>query len=267
MERIVPAGVYHQYNADYSLPFPGQGYGGWEKIDIPIDPEHTAIIVMHAWKCGTPQTLPATHRVCEYLPRSQKILSEQFPEFLKAVRKSDLKLIHVGSKTEKSLPTLPGYISTEKMDVKEIVYEQIPQDETAKKLHRLHTDKVLYGSNREEVYQEGRKRDFAIMPLDNEDVVCTSGQLFELCRKNKITHLIYSGFCVNACLTMSPCGWIDMIRHGLICSVIQDLTTAVENRESCAEERNKAYGLWAFSLWGGFVFDRADIESKLLLDE
>ena len=264
MERIVPASVYQQYNADYSLPFPGQGYGGWKKTDIPIDPEHTAMIVMHAWDCGTLQTSPATHRVCEYLPRSQKILSEQFPGFLEAVRKSDLRLIHVGSKTEKSLPTLRGYIRTEKLNVHESVYEQIPQDETAKKLHRLHTEQVLYGDNAAEVRRESTKRDFAIMPLEHEDVVCTSDQLFALCKRDRITHLIYSGFCINACLTLSPCGWVDMMRHGLICSVIRDLTTAVENKESCAEERNKAYGLWAFSLWGGFVFDREDIEAKLL---
>ena len=35
------------------------------------------------------------------------------------------------------------------------------------------------------------------------------------------------------------------------------------NRESCREERHKAYGLWAFSLWGGFVFDQEDLEEIL----
>ena len=90
------------------------------------------------------------------------------------------------------------------------------------------------------------------------------GWFYQLCKAKGINHLIYTGFCVNACLTMSPCGMYDMSRRGVICSVVRDLTTAVENRESARTESNKAYGLWAFSLWGGFVFDQADVENELL---
>ena len=105
------------------------------------------------------------------------------------------------------------------------------------------------------------------MPADQEDVACTSEQLFGLCREYGINHLIYTGFAVNACLTMSPCGMYDMMRYGCMCSIIRDLTTAVENRESCAQQTHKEYGLWAFSLWGGFVFDQSDIEQELLTEK
>ena len=54
-----------------------------------------------------------------------------------------------------------------------------------------------------------------------------------------------------------------MSRRGVMCSVVRQLTTAVENRESCARERHKEYGLWAFSLWGGFVFEQEDLERGL----
>ena len=54
-----------------------------------------------------------------------------------------------------------------------------------------------------------------------------------------------------------------MTRRGVVCSVIRELTTAVENKETCREESNKEYGLWAYSLFGGFVFDQADVENLL----
>ncbi len=265
MIRTVPAWIYQQYDADYSLEHPGQGYGGWQKLDIPIDTEHTAVIVMHAWECGTPETHPALHRVCEYVPRGREIIRERFPGFLEKVRASDVRLLHVGSRTEASLESLPGYIRTKAACPPEDWQTQIEEDETLKTLRRIHLDRGLYGHNAAQVAEENRTRDFAIMPADDEDVAATTGQLLMLCRKYGISHLIYTGFAVNACLTLSPCGWVDMTRAGVMCSVIRDLTTAVENRESCAEERNKEYGLWAFSLWGGFVFDRADVENALLL--
>jgi len=45
-----------------------------------------------------------------------------------------------------------------------------------------------------------------------------------------------------------------------MCSIVRELTTAVENKESCRGEGHKEYGLWSFALWGGFVFEQADVE-------
>ena len=30
------AGTYQQFDADYSLPVPGEGYGGWRQAEIAI---------------------------------------------------------------------------------------------------------------------------------------------------------------------------------------------------------------------------------------
>ena len=53
---------------------------------------------------------------------------------------------------------------------------------------------------------------------------------------------------------LSPCGCLDMTRRGLVCSIVGDLTTAVENKESCETQRNREYGLWQFAVQGGYVF-------------
>lgn len=261
MKTKINAWLYRQHDADLALEYPGEGYTGWIREEIPLDWTRTAVVVMHAWDVGTPEQVPAQYRVCEYVPRSTRIIREDFPEFLEAVRKSGVKLIHVGSQTERSLEKLPGYIRTkEKWGVDPISRQRVDTDPVWTELQRIRVESGLYGKhNQPGVAQSARLRDFAIMPRDEEDVVATTHQLFQLCKEQGINHLIYTGFCVNACLTLSPCGMFDMSRHGVICSIVRDLTTAVENKESCREERHKEYGLWAFSLWGGFVFDRQDL--------
>jgi len=262
MRKMVDAWSYGQFDADYSLPHPGEGYKGWSKQPIPIDPEHTAIVVMHAWDCGTLETNPQSYRICEYVPRSVKIMEEKFPGFLKKVRESGFNLIHIGSQSEASLESLPGYQRVKgKWGIGDD-RERVEADPVAKELRRINSERVFPGPAHPEDPQY--TRDFAIMPADDEDVACTTHQLFELCKERGITHLIYTGFAINWCLTMSPCGMFDMNRHGVICSAIRDLVTAVENKESCAKEDHKEYGLWAFSLCGGFVFDQKDIEDQLL---
>jgi len=78
-----------------------------------------------------------------------------------------------------------------------------------------------------------------------------------------VNHIVYIGFAINWCLLMSPGGMVDMRRHGLICSTIRDATTAVENRETAREEREKQQGLWRFSLESGFIFDSRDFIAAL----
>lgn len=264
MEIRIPARYYAQQSADYSLSCPGEGYRGWTKADIPVDPAHTAVLVMHAWSIPPRESCPGIYRVCEYIPRSQEIIANRFPAFLAAMRAGGVRLIHIGSRTEKSLDRLPGYQRVARRFPPEDAPEQIAPDDTLRRLREFREENVFYDrTNRDDVRRAGEVRDFAILPNDDEDVACTSGQLFGLCREYGITHLIYTGFAVNACLTMSPCGFFDMTRRGILCSIVSDLTTAVENRESCASEAHKEYGLWAFALWGGFVFDSADLMRTL----
>ena len=158
MIRTVPAWIYQQYDADYALAHPGQGYGGWQKLGIPIDTAHTAILVMHAWECGTPETHPALHRVCEYIPRSREIIRERFPGFLEKVRASDMRLIHVGSRTEASLESLPGYIRTRTACPPEAPHAQIEADDTLQTLRRIHLNRGLCGHNTAELEEEKKTR-------------------------------------------------------------------------------------------------------------
>ena len=265
MKQNVEAWIYRQYDADLSLDFPGEGYTGWIRRPIPIQWEKTAVVVMHAWDVGTPEQVPAQYRVCEYVPRSTEIIQNHFPAFLEAVRESGVKLIHVGSRTETSLEALPGYRRTvEKYGIDPEPLPRVEPDESWKVLQEIRASEGFPGTHNEEGVDLSRQmRDFAILPREDEDVVATTHQMFSLCRDLGINHLIYTGFAVNACLTMSPCGMLDMSRRGVICSIVRDLTTAVENRESCRQQRHKAYGLWAFSLWGGFVFDQKELENAL----
>ncbi|NLA85532.1 MAG: hypothetical protein GX854_13710 [Clostridiales bacterium] len=267
MEKIVPAWYYQQFDADYNLEFPGEGYGGWKKADLPINPERTAVILMHAWDTGTMEEFPGWYRAVEYIPRAVEICDNLLPGFLQKLRKSGIKLIHAASPNQ-NLDKYPGYSKTLQIcGPDKFHYEHIEVDETLEKLRKFHADNAVVGSrNREDVRRGQAKLDFypTARPLDHEEIVKTSEQLFKLCKYYGINHLIYTGFAINMCLVASPCGCVDMIRHGIICSAIRDLVTAVENKETCRYQLNKEYGLCYLSVLSGYVYDLPDIEKYLL---
>lgn len=248
----IPAYYYAQQGADSALPHPGLGLRGWCETEVPVDPAHTAVIVMHAWRVPKTEGL---YQHVEYLKRADKIMEERFPSFLQAVRQSGVRLIHVAAGFETALDKFPGYHRVQQECPPE-QYKTIDSSPALQELKMRHWR--LTGAedqaHHEQIEAGYANYSFAIEPLEHEDVVTTANQLLYLCRKHKLEHLIYTGFAVNACLMLSPCGCLDMTRRGLICSIVGDLTTAVENKESCIGQRNLEYGLWQFSVQGGYVF-------------
>ena len=261
----VPAYYYAQQGADYTLEQPALGFRGWCETEVPIDPAHTAILVMHAW--DVPKT-EGLYQHVEYIERANRILKERFPSFLQAVHKSGVRLIHVAAGFETALEGFPGYHRV-RQECPPERYETIDDSPALQELKIRHwrqtgAEDQLHHKQIETGYAN---YGFAVEPLEHEDVVTTANQLLYLCRKHKIEHLIYTGFAVNACLMLSPCGCLDMTRRGLMCSIVGDLTTAVENKESCSEQRNLEYGLWQFSVQGGFVFLSDTLIKHCLLPE
>ena len=104
----VPANYYQQFDADFSIDVPGEGYGGWKRAEVELPVAHPAVAVMHAWDCGTREQYPGWHRAVEYIPRSYEICRTVFPGLLSAVRASGLKLFHVVSGGE-YCKRYPGY--------------------------------------------------------------------------------------------------------------------------------------------------------------
>lgn len=96
------------------------------------------------------------------------------------------------------------------------------------------------------------------IPHHGEPVADTSHQLFALCQKDGVDHLIYAGFAINMCLLVSPGGMVDMSRRGLLCSAFSDAVTAVENKETAVQELCKQTALWYLSVLFGFVYNTED---------
>lgn len=262
MQIMVPAYYYAQQGADLTAAHPGMTFGGWQQTEIPLDPSRTAVVVMHVW--DTPETKALLQHV-EYISRAKAIIESRFPSFLQAARASDVCVIHVAAGFESVLQTYPGY---RRMLEK---YPSMPHPviEAGSDLLALRDRHYrLTAADTQEKYDELEAGyadyGFAVPPLDEEPVVSAPDQLFGFCRDHGIEHLIYIGFAVNACLTLSPCGMLDMSRYGLMCSVVGDLTTGVENKESCVAQTNRDYGLWQFAVQSGFVFLSDSLKNTLL---
>lgn len=257
----LPASYYQQFDADYTLDVPGEGYGGWKKDEIELSREHTALVVMHAWDTGTPDQYPGWYRAVEYMPRAQEICRTVFPKLLSAVRDSGLALFHVvgGGDYYKDYPGFKKAVQLAGLELPQA--EKAKSDPVLQRLHEFRAERVFVGKhNRADVDRGFDNMDFArqAKPVGDEGVAENAHQLFALCKDAEVNHLVYTGFAVNWCLLMSPGGMIDMSRRGIMCSAIRQATLAVENKETARKELCKEIALWRVSVGFGFVFDADD---------
>ena len=220
----VPANYYQQFDADYSLNVPGEGYAGWKKAEVEISPDHTAVVVMHAWDCGTLEEYPGWYRAVEYIPRSKEISRTIFPGLLSAVRASELELFHVvgGGDYYKHLPGYKRAVELAGPEPEPL--EQVEAGPILERLQQFKSDHVLIGPrNRPDVERGFQQVDFTAesRPYGEEGVAENAHQLFALCRQAGVNHLIYAGFAINWCLLLSPGGMADMQKRGVMCSALR----------------------------------------------
>lgn len=260
------ANYYQQFDADFSRDVPGEGYGGWGRTEVEIARRHTALVVMHAWDTGAREAFPGWHRAVEYMPRANEIAREVFPPLLRAVRASELPVLHVVGGGD-YYGHYPGYgRAVQLAGSPPAAPEQVAADPALERLRALRREKVFVGPHNEGDVRRGfAALDFMeeARPLGEEGVAENAEQLFALCKERAINHLIYAGFAINWCLLLSPGGMADMSKRGIMCSALRQAVTAVENRETARDELCKEIALWRVALAFGFVFDVADFIGAL----
>ena len=261
----VPTSYYQQFDVDFSRDVPAEGFGGWKRASLPLSTEHTAIVSMHAWDCGTREQYPGWHRVEDYIPRADAIIANELARLLAATRASAFPLIHVAALAYAD--RYPGYRRAFALAGPEPEPPAaVAGDPVLDQLRAFRDDHVFVGRhNAEDVRRGWEAVDFApaARPVGDEWVVATTHQLHALCRQLGVNHLIYAGFAINWCLLMSPGGMHDMAARGVMCSAVRQAVTAVENRETARTEANKEEGLWRTSVAFGFVYDLEDLLAAL----
>jgi hypothetical protein len=257
---------YQQFDADFARDVPGEGYGGWKHAELPLSPERTAVVVMHAWDCGTREEYPGWHRAVEYIGRSYEIVRNVFPSLLGAVRSSPLRLYHVVSSAS-YCRSYPGFKRTLALSGPPGPRpSHVATDPVADELRAFRRDYSFPGKGNIPDIERGSLRmgfPRGAEPQGDEGIAENGEQLYALCHADGINHLVYAGFAINWCLLMSPGGMLEMSRYGLLCSALRQAVTAVENRETARKELNKELGLWRVSVAFGMVYDVDDFVSAL----
>ena len=139
------AHYYQQFDADFSLDIPAEGYGGWQSERVVLAPEHTALVLMHAWDTGEREDFPGWHRAVEYMPRANQIAREVFPPLLKAVRGSALPVFHVVG-GGRYYDAYPGYLRARALAGDPApAPDQVMFDPVMERLRSLRNDKVFVG--------------------------------------------------------------------------------------------------------------------------
>lgn len=256
----LPAWIYQQFDADYALPVPGEGYGGWKSVDVEMDLARTALVSMHAWGGSVMGQFPGLDRCVEYRPRSFEIMRTQFPPLLRAAREAPLTVIHVvgGGPYYRKYPGFQKTLALMSPSAAPIPASGAPEDPLIQKLVALKSELSFVGAhNAADAAAARQVVDFGAgaEPVGDEYIAEDSAQLHAVCRHLGISHLIYIGFAINWCILLSPGGMADMSRKGYFCSAVRQAVTAVENKESARTEAHKEEGLWRTALAFGLVFD------------
>jgi hypothetical protein len=263
---IIPSWYYEQFDADFNCEVPEKGFNGWKKTELEYSLTHTALVSMHAWDTGTAEQYPGWWRCAPYMVRANKILKEVYPELLKTARESGMRVFHVVGGSDDYWKKYPGYKYTCSIcNNAARKYEQTAADACSQKLWKFKEANAMGAHNSADTRLGFKRMDFPkeAMPLDNEPIAENAEQLFAVCKRHSINHLIYCGFAINWCLQNSPGGMVDMARYGMICSTIRQATTAVESKESASGELAKEETLWKIALGFGFVFDLQDFTTAL----
>jgi len=261
---VLPTWTYQQFDADLTAEVPGEGYGGWQRQDLPLALDRTALVVMHAWDAGTPEKFPGWFRAVEYLPRSYEIAETVLPPVLAAVRRIGMPLVHVVAGVD-YWSGQPGFLGgtpdqppvSDARAVSDPVHDQLRAHRTAAVFPGQH--------NRADIAAGQSQMGFhpSVVPVGDEPVAATSSDLIGWCSRNGVNHLIYTGFAINGCLWTSPGGMVDLSRQGYLCSTLRQATTAIENGESARTQAHKEYAMWAVALFHGFVYDTDDFTAAL----
>ncbi|RKN84047.1 hypothetical protein [Paenibacillus ginsengarvi] len=266
-EMHVPTWYYQQYDADFALDVPAEGFGGWRTSVLPMSLDTTALIVMHAWDCGTREQYAGWHRVVEYIPRSYDICDRVMPGLLTAARSAGMTVYHVVRPGSGYFRDYPGYERAVRLaGPEQPKTRRVEYDETFRRLSAFRAASVFPGDhNRADIAAGQSRMDFpaAARPAKDEGIAESSAQLHALCRADGINHLVYAGFAINGCLQTSPGGMVDMQREGYMCSAIRQAVTAIENKETARAETAKEIALWQVALLYGFVYDAGDLAAAL----
>lgn len=261
---ILPTCYYQQFDAQFDLDVPAEGYGGWKKADLELSITHTAMAVMHAWDCGSRDTYPGWHRAVEYIPRANAIGRDVFPELLSTVRASGMKLYHIVPEND-YYSGYPGY-KPDPEEKKDRNGEDDPAalidiDGVYERLRKFRTANVFPGEHNCADIAKGFKNMVFMKeaePVGEEGIAKNGKQLYALCQRDSINHLIYVGFAINWCILASPGGMVEMSGKGLLCSTIRQAVTAVENKETARRELCKEIALWRVALAYGFIYELED---------
>jgi hypothetical protein len=263
----VKTSYYKQFDADFTLGVPGEGYEGWRKEQMELDLSRTAIVVLHAWDFGSREQFPGWHRAVEFIPRAEAICQKELPFLLGLCRDNGVTVFHVVEPVGDYYKEYPGYQHAVRLaGDSSPEKEQIVADESYADLQAFRKANAFPGTHNLADIEAGFSRldiPEPVRPIGDEGVAATTEQLFALCKERGINHLIYTGFALNACILLNPGGMADMRRHGLICSVIPEAATAVENKETARREDAKSLSLWKVSLFFGFVYELEDLASAL----
>jgi hypothetical protein len=230
---------YQQFDADAPRPVPAESTAGWTTGEVALSLAHTAVVVMHAWHRFVEQDPLAVWWRFTGAPRTASCGTSSRRR--QGVRRSGLPLFHVvGGGRDDDFSTFraircagprgglaPG---------SPVAADPVDDDFGATLMLDL-SGAARRGRHRGRVREAGLRSDLLVRSTTKaspEDAL--DRRALPACG---INHLIMP-VSRSAALVDVARRMVDMARHGVICSVLEDAVTAVENSKTRARSATGA---------------------------
>lgn len=232
---------------------------GYEEETLELDPERTAVVIMHCWNIGCPDGPPVDTQFCvgmgwpQATEEAWRIMKDIIRPVLDVVRTTDLHVCHVEADWMAS--AYPEIESRRRPDTSQ------PNENWQKLIDRAHGPRYLEDSPLAQM-----RRAEIVAPDADEPLFFYTEPLDEYFRERGIDTAIYAGFATNMCILNAAGGAQPMAARGHRCILIRDATVGTETPESFPERLATRYGIHMFEWKLGCSTTSSDLMRALELE-
>jgi nicotinamidase-related amidase len=237
---------------------------GLQELIWTLDAARTALIELHCWNVGFPDSPPVPEDYWVFMGSTQNhermmgVVSHVIAPLLEAGRAAGLPIVHVQPESvtrrypelEPPRPTRPPGAA--------LPAPQPVSDDVARRSARVHGEGYME-------WEGWQQLDVAppVRPQRGDTMIATTEQFDAWLRGRGITDLLYTGFCTNLCILDSPAAMKAMRGLGYRCVILREATMAVEFPDTLETLMHTRAALQYIEAWVGYSAGAADLRHAL----
>ena len=219
---------------------------GYEETQIELDPQRTALVVMHCWDIGCEGGPELDMSFCVGMgslgsfEEADRIMRECIRPSMDAAREAGVAVAHVESAT----------IAAKHPEAQEDLDPPVEVEPLPPPVVPGWRESIVWRSHGRDYPTESpyahMDRAKVCAPLPGEVFVHQTGQFDRQLRRRGVENLVYTGFATDMCVLRAPGGIEPMAPYGYRTYLMRDATVGVELQDHLQERIATRWGIGYF---------------------